>query len=67
MGYLTGARKATPLESAEYGVWEAKISTVMAWLINFMDQKISQLYLFYQTARGIFDFLQMMGCFIAKC
>ncbi|KAG8375957.1 hypothetical protein BUALT_Bualt09G0013200 [Buddleja alternifolia] len=53
MGYLTGARKEPPLESAEYGLWEAENSKVMAWLINSMDQKIGRLYLFYQTAKNM--------------
>ncbi|RCU34976.1 hypothetical protein DVA81_18415, partial [Acinetobacter baumannii] len=30
MGYLTGANATPPLESANYGIWEAENSMVMA-------------------------------------
>ncbi|XP_050204868.1 uncharacterized protein LOC126654907 [Mercurialis annua] len=60
MGYLTGVNTAPPLESAKYSTWEAENSIVMAWLINSMDQRIGRLYLFYQTAKEIWDAVKEM-------
>lgn len=58
VGYLTGA--ITPhLDTAPtYSTWEAENSIVMAWLINSMEPSIGRTYLFYKTAKEIWEAVQ---------
>ncbi|XP_052190011.1 uncharacterized protein LOC127799834 [Diospyros lotus] len=49
----------TPLEeSVEYQLWEVENSIPMAWLINSMEPKIGRTYLFYKTAKEVWDAVQ---------
>lgn len=55
MGLLDGSRKpVTPSESG-YALWDAENSMLMSWLINSMEPEISQGYIFYTTAKDIWD------------
>ncbi|KAG8368955.1 hypothetical protein BUALT_Bualt15G0100100 [Buddleja alternifolia] len=46
--------------SVSYNTWEVENSIVMAWLINLMEPNIGGLYLFYNTAKEIWDVVQEM-------
>ncbi|EOY17116.1 Cysteine-rich RLK (RECEPTOR-like protein kinase) 8 [Theobroma cacao] len=60
LSYLTGT-KVTPKEGAAgHSTWESENSMVMAWLINSMEPKIDQTYLFYKTAKEIWDMAHEM-------
>ena len=59
-GYLTGSIPAPPATTANYGLWEAENSTIMAWLINSMEPKIGRTYLFYKTAKEVWESVQEM-------
>ena len=55
LGYLTGAVKAPKEDDPAYEKWDAENSTVMAWLINSMEEEIGRLYLFLPTAKDIWE------------
>ena len=57
-GYLS--REVTPpsKDATDYQRWETEYSIIMAWLINSMVQKISRTYLFYKTAKEVWDVVQ---------
>lgn len=57
-GYLTGSVTAPPSTSPTFSTWEAENSIVMAWLINSMEPSIGRTYLFYKTAKEIWDAVQ---------
>lgn len=46
------------ITSANYGNWGAKNSMIMAWLIKSMAPKIGRTYLFYKTAKEIWEAAQ---------
>jgi len=58
VGYLTGAITAPPDTAPNYNTWEAENSIVMAWLINSMEPRIGRTYLFYKTAKEIWEAVQ---------
>ena len=43
-----------------YKTWLAKNSIVLAWLINLMDPKISRRYLWFKTAKEVWDVARRM-------
>ena len=53
--YLTGAISAPPPEDPRYKVWKTENSMVMSWLINSMTNEIGEDFMFYQTAKEIWD------------
>lgn len=59
-GYLTGYIPTPPTTTATNGTWEAKNSTIIAWLINSMEPRIGKTYLFYKTTKEIGDSVQEM-------
>ena len=55
MGLLDGSRKPVLLGDAGYPIWDAENSMLMSWLVNSMEPEISQGYIFYSTAKDIWD------------
>lgn len=54
-GYLDGSTKK-PVESDSFFLtWDAQNSMVMAWLINSMDEKISESFMCYTTAKLMWE------------
>lgn len=60
LGYITGDLPAPPSTDSKYQLWQAENSIVLAWLINSMDQKISRRYLFFKTAKEVWDAARKM-------
>ena len=60
LGYITGDLSAPPANDLTYKVWQAENSIVLAWLINSMDSKISRRYLFFKTAKEVWDAARKM-------
>jgi len=58
MGYLTGGISKPDPEAANYEAWDAENFIVMAWLINSMELKIGRTYLFYKTAKEVWETVQ---------
>jgi len=54
-GDLTGTIPTPQEESGDYQQWEIENSFLMAWLINSMEVKIGRTYLFYKTAKEVWD------------
>ena len=55
IGYLDGTiPKPKPTDST-YSNWDTQNSMVMAWLIHSMDDSIGDSFLFYSTAKEIWD------------
>ncbi|KAL6323004.1 hypothetical protein AAG906_023621 [Vitis piasezkii] len=53
--YLTGAVTAPPPEDPKFKTWKSENSMVMSWLINFMTNEIGEDFMFYETAKEIWD------------
>ena len=60
VGYLTGGTSMPDHEAANYEIWDAKNSIVMAWLINSMEPKIGRTYLFYKTTKEVWKAVQAL-------
>ncbi|RVW49552.1 hypothetical protein CK203_116525 [Vitis vinifera] len=54
--HLTGATKKPPEDDPTFQNWDLEDSIVIAWLINSMELKIGQMYLFLPTAK------ESVGC-----
>jgi hypothetical protein len=55
MGYLNGRIQERKPNDPTYDKWEAENSTVMSWLLHSMQPEISQGYLFFRTAKQVWD------------
>ncbi|GAV62065.1 UBN2_3 domain-containing protein [Cephalotus follicularis] len=53
--YLTGAAAPPPKGDPKFKSWRAENNMVMSWLINNMDTEIGQHFLFYGSAKEIWD------------
>ncbi|KAL6316274.1 hypothetical protein AAG906_017904 [Vitis piasezkii] len=53
--YLTGAVTAPPFEDPKYKIWKAENNMVLSWLINSMTNNIGEDFMFYETAKEIWD------------
>ncbi|GAV70451.1 UBN2_3 domain-containing protein [Cephalotus follicularis] len=53
--YLTGAAAPPPKGDPKFKSWRAENNMVMSWLINSMDNEIGQNFLFYGSAKEIWD------------
>lgn len=60
LGYITGDLPTPSLDDSTYKVWQAENSIVLAWLINSMDPKVSRRYLFFKTAKEVWDAARKM-------
>ncbi|TXG73529.1 hypothetical protein EZV62_002108 [Acer yangbiense] len=55
LGYITGELPTPPITDPTYKTWLAENSIVLAWLINSMEPKISCRYLYFKTAKEVWD------------
>lgn len=55
VGYLTGNLIAPKSTDSSYTTWMAENSIVLAWLIYSMETNISRRYLWFQTAKEVWD------------
>ncbi|RVW90086.1 hypothetical protein CK203_035933 [Vitis vinifera] len=53
--YLTEAVTASPPEDPKFKTWKLENSMVMSWLINSMTNEIGEAFMFYETAKEIWD------------
>ena len=53
--YLTGAAKAPSKEDPKFKVWKTENNMVMSWLINSKNIEIGENFMFYGTAKEIWD------------
>ncbi|KAL5775181.1 hypothetical protein ACOSP7_012738 [Xanthoceras sorbifolium] len=60
LGYFTGDKVEPPASDAQYAIWEAENSMVIAWLVNSMEEEISTNYLAFSTAREMWENLKAM-------
>ena len=60
IGLLDGTRKPLKPGDEGYQTWHAENSMLMAWLINSMEPEISQGYIFYTTAKDIWEAVNLM-------
>ncbi|XP_017981569.1 PREDICTED: uncharacterized protein LOC18592547 [Theobroma cacao] len=60
LDYLTGTKVTLKEGATGHSTWESENSMVMAWLINSMKPKIGRTYLFYKTAKEIWDMAHEM-------
>ena len=54
-GYLDGSIAKPSLDNPSFQTWDIQNSMVMAWLVHSMEDSIGETYLFYLTAKGIWD------------
>ncbi|KAG8479486.1 hypothetical protein CXB51_029679 [Gossypium anomalum] len=55
IGYINGQIPRPASTDSDYATWELNNSMVMAWLINSMEGHISRTYLFFKTAKEMWD------------
>ena len=55
IGYLDGILPKPSSDDPSYPEWDVQNSMVMAWLTHSMEEKISDTYLFYSNAKGMWD------------
>lgn len=55
LGFLTGEMSAPNKTDLTYLSWVADNSIVMAWLINSMEPKIGQIFMFLSPAKALWD------------
>ncbi|XP_040935279.1 uncharacterized protein [Gossypium hirsutum] len=55
IGYINGQIPRPASTDSGYATWELNNSMVMAWLINSMEGHISRTYLFFKTAKEMWD------------
>ncbi|KZV22300.1 hypothetical protein F511_17902 [Dorcoceras hygrometricum] len=60
LGYLTGDLPPPATTDPAYPTWLADNSIVLAWLINSMETNISRRYLWFQTAKEVWDAVRRM-------
>ncbi|KAI5398299.1 hypothetical protein KIW84_063906 [Lathyrus oleraceus] len=53
--YITGDKKQPDKACADYDIWDAENSMVMTWLVNSMDEEIGANYLYYDTAKELWE------------
>lgn len=55
MGLLDGSTAVPKTGDPNYSAWEAEDATVMFWLLYTMEPKTRQLFMYYPTAKRIWD------------
>ena len=59
MGYLDGTITQPKSDDPPFSNWDAQNSMVTAWLIHSMEDRIGDTNLFYSTAKGIWDAINL--------
>ncbi|KAJ4721162.1 hypothetical protein OWV82_008883 [Melia azedarach] len=60
MGWLDGSKTEPASGDPSYEVWQAENSMVLAWLINSMEPEVSQNFILCDTAKKLWDTVNMM-------
>ncbi|GAA0184820.1 hypothetical protein LIER_32108 [Lithospermum erythrorhizon] len=60
LGYLTSEAVEPPLTDPKYALWKAENVMVMSWLHNSMDEDTSSNYLYFTTAKEIWNDSKIM-------
>ncbi|XP_078166297.1 uncharacterized protein LOC144560951 [Carex rostrata] len=55
LGHVSGSRTAPRQEDPEYKQWEIDDNTVKAWLLNSLDPSLLGNFLFFPTAKEVWD------------
>ncbi|KAL5763277.1 hypothetical protein ACOSP7_019541 [Xanthoceras sorbifolium] len=55
LDYITSELAAPPSTDLTYNKWLTENSIVLAWFINSMEPKIIRWYLFFKTAKEVWD------------
>lgn len=55
LGYLTNSKPKPAETDLTFQTWDAENSIVIAWLINSMNEDISQNFMLYLTAKNMWD------------
>lgn len=53
--YLTKDIKKPNMEDSTYNIWDAENSIIMMWLVNSLADEVSVNYLYYSTAKELWD------------
>lgn len=53
--YLTGATQPPVQDSANYRTWKTENNMVMSWLLNSMTNETGENFMYYKTAKEIWD------------
>ncbi|GAV83491.1 UBN2_3 domain-containing protein, partial [Cephalotus follicularis] len=53
--YVTGTAVSPEESSARYQTWKAESHMVMSWLLNSMTIEMGEKFMYYQTAKEIWD------------
>ena len=59
ISYLDGLIPKPPTSDSSYQTWDTQNSMVMAWLIHSIEDNIGDTYLFYPTAKEIWDIVSL--------
>ena len=59
-GYITGDSKCPKKGDANVQKWKLENSQVMSWLLNTMTNEIGENFMFYDTAKDIWDAVKEM-------
>ncbi|RVW87879.1 hypothetical protein CK203_039747 [Vitis vinifera] len=49
--YLNGTKQAPKFDDPTYHVWDVENSMILSWLVNSMESKIGQTYMYLKTAK----------------
>lgn len=60
LGYLTGDLSSPKSTDTSYQQWVVENSLVLSWLINSMEPQISRRYLWFKTAKYVWDATRRM-------
>lgn len=55
LGYINGSKPKPAETDPTFSTWDAENSIVMAWIINSMNDEISQNFMLYPTAKTMWD------------
>ena len=55
IGYLHGTIKKPKEIDPTLHAWDASYSIVMAWLLNSMEENIGENYMYYSTAKELWE------------
>ncbi|XP_022883134.1 uncharacterized protein LOC111399882 [Olea europaea var. sylvestris] len=57
LGYVTGTTIEPDESDPTYATWDVQNSMVMSWIVNSMEKDIRESYLYYSTAKELWDAL----------
>ncbi|XP_072078063.1 uncharacterized protein [Arachis hypogaea] len=60
IGYLTCERSQPSVTDPQYNMWDTENFMVMTWMVNSMEDDISSNYMYYTTAKELWDRVKEM-------